>query len=66
MKRVKLLELGKKGTDFDFKIPAGTQVTHINEALALFIIETAKYRGIKSDTALAEIRQWVQQLEDNL
>lgn len=66
MKRVKLLELGMKGADFDFKIPAGTQVTHLNEALALYIIETAKFRGIKPATALAEIQQWVQQLEDNL
>lgn len=66
MKRVKLLELGKTGTNFDFEIPAGTQVTHINEALALFIVDTAKHRKIKSETALAEIRQWVQQLEDNL
>lgn len=66
MKRVKLLELGKKGTNFDFKIPAGTEVSHINQALALFIIDEAKYRGIKSSTALAEIERWVQQLEDNL
>ena len=66
MKRVKLLELGMKGTDFDFKIPAGTEVSHLNQAIALYIIETAKYRGIKPATAVAEIRAWVQQLEDNL
>lgn len=66
MRRVKLLELGKKGTDFDFKIPAGTEVSHLNQAIALYIIETAKYRGIKSATAVEEIRQWVQQLEENL
>lgn len=66
MKRVKLLELGMKGTNFDFKIPAGTEVTHLNQAIALYIIQTAKYRGIKSATAIAEIQQWVQQLEDNL
>lgn len=66
MKRVKLLELGMKGTNFDFKIPAGTEVTHLNQAIALYITQTAKYRGIKSATAIAEIQQWVQQLEDNL
>ena len=66
MKRIKLLELGMKGSDFDFKIPAGTQVSHLNEAIALYIIETSKFRGIKPATALAEIQQWVQQLEDNL
>ena len=66
MKRVKLLELGKKGSDFDFKIPAGTEVSHLNQAIALYIIETAKYRGINSATAVEEIRQWVQQLEENL
>jgi hypothetical protein len=66
MKRVKLLELGMKGTNFDFKIPAGTEVSNLNQAIALYIIETAKYRQIKPATALAEIQQWVQQLEDNL
>ena len=66
MKRVKLLELGMKGTDFDFKIPAGTEVSHLNQAIALYLIETAKYRGIKPATAVAEIQQWVQQLNDNL
>lgn len=66
MKRVKLLELGMKGTNFDFKIPAGTEVSHLNQAIALYILQTAKYRGIKPATAVEEIRQWVQQLEDNL
>ena len=66
IKRVKLLELGMKGTNFDYKVPAGTQVTHINEAIALFILDSAKYRGVKPATALAEIQQWVQQLEENL
>lgn len=66
MKRVKLLELGMKGTNFDFKIPAGTEVSHLNQAIALYIIQTSKYRGIKTSTAIAEIQQWVQQLEDNL
>lgn len=65
MKRVKLLELGMKGTNFDIKIPAGTSVSNIEQAIALFIIDSAKYRGIKSATAIAEIQQWVQQLEDN-
>lgn len=66
MKREKLLELGMKGTNFDFKIPAGTSVSNIEQALALFIIDSAKYRGIKTSTAIAEIQQWVTQLEDNL
>jgi hypothetical protein len=66
MERVKLLELGMEGTNFDFEIAAGTQVTHLNQALALYILETSKYRGIKPATALAEIQAWVQQLEDNL
>lgn len=66
MKRVKLLELGMKGTNFDFKIPAGTEVSHLNQAIALYIIQTSKYRGIKTSTAIAEIQQWVRQLEDNL
>lgn len=65
MRRVKILELGMKGTDFDSKVPAGTQVTHINEALAIFIIDMAKYRGITPARALAEIQQWVTQLEEN-
>lgn len=66
MKRVKLLELGRKGTNFDMKIPAGTEATHINQALALALIQMAKYRGIGTATAIAEIQAWVQQLEDNL
>lgn len=66
MKREVLLELGKKGTNFDFKIPAGTSVANIEEAIALFIIDSAKYRNIKSSTVLAEITSWVQQLEENL
>jgi len=66
MKREVLLELGKKGTNFDFKIPAGTSVANIEEGIALFIIDSAKYRKIKSSTVLAEITSWVQQLEENL
>lgn len=66
MKKVKLLELSKKGTDFSFVVPAGTSVDHITQAIALFIIDSSKYRGIKSSTALAEIQHWVTQLEDNL
>jgi hypothetical protein len=65
MRRVKILELGMKGTNFDSKVPAGTEVRHINEGLALFIIDMAKYRGIKPARALAEIQAWVAQLEDN-
>lgn len=66
MKRVKLLELGMKGTNFDMKIPGGTEASHINQALGIAIIKMAEYRGIKPATALAEIEQWVRQLEDNL
>lgn len=66
MKRVKLLELGMKGSNFDMRIPAGTEATHINQAIALAIIDMAKYREIGTATVLAEIQQWVQQLEDNL
>ena len=66
MKKEILLELYKKGTDFSFKIPAGTTVANIEEAIALFIIDSAKYRGIKSSTAIAEIQQWVAQLEEHL
>lgn len=66
MKRVKLIEFGKKGNDFDFKIPANTSVSNIEQALALFIIDNAKYRKIGTATVLAEISQWVQQLEENL
>lgn len=66
MKRVKLLELGMKGLDFDVRIPAGTSVSNVEQGIALFIIDSAKYRGIKTSTALAEIQAWVQQLEENL
>lgn len=66
MKKEKLLELSKKGTDFSFIVPKGTSVNNVNQALALFIISSSKYRQIKSSTALAEIAQWVTQLEENL
>jgi hypothetical protein len=66
MKRVKVIEFGRKGNEYDFKIPAGTSVSSIEQALALFIIDNAKYRKIGTQTVLAEISQWVQQLEDNL
>lgn len=66
MKKEKLLELSKKGTDFEFVVPAGTSVANIEQALALFIIESSKYRGIKSSTFIAEVSQWVTQLEENL
>ena len=66
MKKTKLLELSKKGTDFEFVVPAGTSVANVEQAIALFLIESSKYRGIKTSTALAEISQWVTQLEENL
>lgn len=66
MKRVKVIEFGRKGNEYDFKIPAGTSVSSIEQALALFILDNAKYRKIGTQTVLAEISQWVQQLEDNL
>ena len=66
MKKEKLLELSKKGTDFSFAIPAGTKVDNITQAIALYILETSKYRGIKPATAVAEISHWVTQLEENL
>lgn len=66
MKKELLLELSKKGTDFSFKVPAGTSVANIETAMALYIIESAKYREISTAQALAEIQQWVAQLEDNL
>ena len=66
MKRTKVIEFGRKGNEYDFKIPAGTSVASIEQALALFVIDNAKYRKIGTQTVLAEISQWVQQLEDNL
>lgn len=66
MKREKLIEFGKKGSNYDFKIPAGTSVSNIEQAIALFIIDNAKYRKLGTATVLAEISQWVQQLEENL
>lgn len=66
MKREKLIEFGKKGNDYDFKIPAGTSVSNIEQAIALFVIDNAKYRKIGTATVLAEISQWVTQLEENL
>lgn len=66
MRKEVLLELSKKGTNFNIKVPAGTGVSDIETAIALYIIESAKYREIKSATVLAEIQQWVTQLEDNL
>jgi hypothetical protein len=66
MRREKLIEFGKKGSNYDFKIPAGTSVSNIEQAIALFIIDNAKYRKIGPSTVLAEIGQWVTQLEENL
>lgn len=65
MKRIKLLELGKKGTSFDVKIPAGTSVSDIEVGLAKFIIDGSKYRGISPATFLKEIEGWVRQLDAN-
>lgn len=65
MKKEKLLELSKKGMNFSFIVPAGTSVEHINEAIALFVVDSAKYRGISPYTAVEEIRAWVAQLSEN-
>ena len=65
MKRVKLLELGMQGTNFDMEIPAGTSASHLNTAMALAIIDIAKKREISTARVFAEIQQWVKQLEDN-
>lgn len=66
MKKEKLLELSKKGMNFEIKVPAGTSVANIEQAIALFIIDSSKYRGVKSSTTLAEIAQWLTQLEEHL
>ncbi len=70
-KKEKLIEFYKKGSDFGFDIPKGTSVANIEQAIALFIIDNAKFRTAhdhptKSATVLAEISQWVTQLEENL
>lgn len=57
MKRKKLLEFGKTGTDYDYKVPGGTSVADLLKCISLFIIDSANYRGIKSSTVLAEISQ---------
>lgn len=66
MRKEVLLELSKTGTNFNIKVPAGTSVENIEQAIALFIIDNSKYRGIKTSTALAEVAHWVTQLEENL
>lgn len=66
MKKQKLLELSKLGTNFEIYVPAGTSVESIEQAIALFVIDNSKYRGIKTSTLLAEITHWVTQLEENL
>jgi hypothetical protein len=66
MKREKLIEFGRKGNCFDFKIPAGTSVANIEQAIALFLLDNAKRRNVKPATVVAEISQWVAQLEENL
>lgn len=65
MERVRLLELGKTGADFDYNVPAGTSMAHITEGLALFIIDWAKYREVSTAQILAEMQAWVRQLEEN-
>lgn len=65
-KKEKILEISKIGLDFEIKIPAGTTVESIEQGIALMIIDTAKYRNIKTSTYLGEISQWVQQLEEHL
>ena len=65
MRREKLLEIGRKGTDYDFVVPAGTQVENLEQGLAYFFIEVAKYRKISSKTFLAEVEHWVRQLEES-
>lgn len=65
MRREKLLEIGRKGSDFDFIIPAGTRVDSLEQGLAYFFIEVAKHRKIGTRTFLAEVEHWVQQLEES-
>lgn len=71
-KKETLIEFYKKGSDFGFNIPKGTSVANIEQAIALFIIDNAKYRTaitgntVKPATVLAEISQWATQLEENL
>lgn len=66
MKKEKLLELYRKGSDYGFTIPAGTPVDEIEKVLGCFIVDVAKYRGITTQEFLEEIKEWVQQLEENL
>lgn len=66
MRKQKLLEFTKKRMDFEFKIPPNTSVSDIECALALFIIDNAKFRNMSSASVIEEIRHWVAQLEDNL
>ncbi len=65
MRREKLLEIGRKGTDFDFIVPAGTRVEALEQGLAYFIIKGAEYRKISTKTFLAEVEHWVRQLEES-
>ena len=65
MEKVKLLEFFKEGLNFEYTIPANTSVANLHQAIALFIIDSSKYRGVKTTTTLAEIEQWVTQLEEN-
>lgn len=64
MERQVLLEIGKTGTDYDFVVGKGTRVENLEQGLAYFLIETSKYRGIGTQTFLAEVEHWVRQLEE--
>lgn len=65
MKKEKLLELFRKGSDYCFTIPAGTPVDEIEKVLGCFIVDVAKFRGITTEQFMEEIKEWVQQLEEN-
>lgn len=66
MKKEKILELFRRGADYCFTIPAGTPVDEIEKVLGYFIVDVARYRGITSEQFLEEIKEWVQQLNENL
>lgn len=64
MKKKKLLELYKSSTSYSFVVPAETEVKDLYNALSFFIIQMSERRGISTETALAEIRSWVQRLDE--
>ena len=65
MKKEKILELFRKGSDYCFTVPAGTPVDEIEKVLGCFIVDVAKFRGITTEQFMEEIKEWVQQLEEN-